>query len=75
MKNKKTIEAIAKTFIDIGKLTFAAFAIGGLLVEEKSLTRILLGGIVSIVLMGFGFFLIMLTEKENNNNENKNKEE
>ena len=74
MKKKKTIETIAKTLIDIGKLVLAAFAIGGLLTEEKSLTRILLGGIVGIVFMGCGVILIMLSENENNDN-NNNKEE
>ena len=72
MKKKKTIEAIAKTLMDIGKLVLAAFAIGGLLAEEINLSRVLLGVFFGILFMGGGVFLIALTEKDNNNNENNN---
>jgi len=66
LKKKKTIETIAKTSIDVGKLALASFVIGGLLVEEKSIIRILLGLLISSIFIGFGIVLIALNEKEEN---------
>ena len=64
MKKKNTIQLIAQTLVDVGKLVLAAFVLGGFLLDDINILQVIIGFIISIILMGGGVWLVSINEKE-----------